>query len=41
MLAGDIGKAGTAVAALCFVAQLVLWLYGTGCETCFIPLHAN
>ena len=41
VLAEDIGKAGTLVAALCFAAQLVIWLYDNGRETCFFPSHGN
>jgi P-type E1-E2 ATPase len=41
VLAEDIGKAGTLVASLCFVAQLVIWLYDNGRETCFFPPHGN
>lgn len=37
VLADQIGMAGTAVAALCFVAQLVIWLYDNGRPTCFFP----
>lgn len=35
------GKAGTLVASLCFIAQLVIWLYDNGRETCFFPPHGN
>jgi magnesium-transporting ATPase (P-type) len=36
-LADLIGAAGMLVASLCFVAQLVIWLYDNGRETCFFP----
>jgi len=41
VLAEDIGKAGTLVAALCFMAQLINWLYSLGQETCFMPAEGN
>eukprot|EP00960_Hanusia_phi_P051053 760575-Hanusia_phi.AAC.4 len=37
VLAEDIGKMGTIVAVLCFLAQLVIWFIDLGRETCFYP----
>lgn len=36
VLAEDIGKAGTAVAAVCFVGQIIIWLLNNARE-----LHAS
>jgi len=41
ILAEDIGKAGTVVATLCFVAQFIIWLIDMGRETCFFPPQSN
>jgi len=41
VLADDIGKAGFVVACVCFFAQLVIWIYNLGRETCFFPPTGN
>jgi len=41
VLAEDIGKMGTLVAILCFLAQLVIWFIDLGRETCFYPDDAG
>jgi len=41
VLAEEIGKAGTIVATLCFVAQCIIWLIDMGRETCFFPPNGN